>query len=108
MAREKILAYLDANRQRHVEQLCDFLRIPSISSQSALRSAPAAVRARARNRFATTWTSTCGAQAWNIRGIGREILGIHIRRPFTRLQRIWVKPGIGRGYEHCLIGIGWG
>jgi acetylornithine deacetylase/succinyl-diaminopimelate desuccinylase-like protein len=34
MASEKVLAYLDANRQRHVEQLCDFLRIPSISSQS--------------------------------------------------------------------------
>jgi acetylornithine deacetylase/succinyl-diaminopimelate desuccinylase-like protein len=34
MASEKILAYLDNNRQRHVDQLCEFLRIPSISSQS--------------------------------------------------------------------------
>jgi len=34
MASEKVLAYLDANRQQHVDQLCDFLRIPSISSQS--------------------------------------------------------------------------
>ena len=34
MASEKVLAYLEANRQRHVDQLCDFLRIPSISSQS--------------------------------------------------------------------------
>ena len=34
MASEKVLAYLDENRQHHVEQLCEFLRIPSISSQS--------------------------------------------------------------------------
>lgn len=34
MASEKVLSYLDANRQHHVDQLCDFLRIPSISSQS--------------------------------------------------------------------------
>ncbi len=34
MASEKVLAYLDANRQQHVDQLCDFLRIPSISSVS--------------------------------------------------------------------------
>ncbi len=34
MASEKVLAYLDRNRQRHVDQLCDFLRIPSISSVS--------------------------------------------------------------------------
>ena len=34
MASEKVLAHLDDNRQRHVDQLCDFLRIPSISSQS--------------------------------------------------------------------------
>ncbi|MGD9549009.1 MAG: dipeptidase [Candidatus Krumholzibacteriia bacterium] len=34
MASEKVLAYLDANRQAHLDQLCGFLRIPSISSQS--------------------------------------------------------------------------
>ena len=34
MASQKVLDYLDANRQQHVQQLCDFLRIPSISSQS--------------------------------------------------------------------------
>ncbi len=34
MASEKVLGYLDENHQRHVEQLCDFLRIPSVSSQS--------------------------------------------------------------------------
>ena len=34
MASQKVLDYLDANRQKHVDQLCDFLRIPSISSQS--------------------------------------------------------------------------
>ena len=34
MASEKVLAYLDQNRQRHVDQLCEFLRIPSISSVS--------------------------------------------------------------------------
>ncbi len=34
MALEKVLAYLDNNQQQHVDQLCDFLRIPSISSQS--------------------------------------------------------------------------
>ncbi len=34
MASEKVLAYLEANLSHHVEQLCDFLRIPSISSQS--------------------------------------------------------------------------
>ncbi len=34
MASEKVLAHLDAHRQEHVDQLCDFLRIPSISSQS--------------------------------------------------------------------------
>ncbi|MDX2473269.1 MAG: dipeptidase [Candidatus Krumholzibacteria bacterium] len=34
MASEKVLAYLDNNRQQHVDQLCDFLRIPSISSVS--------------------------------------------------------------------------
>jgi acetylornithine deacetylase/succinyl-diaminopimelate desuccinylase-like protein len=34
MASEKVLAHLDANSERHVDQLCDFLRIPSISSQS--------------------------------------------------------------------------
>lgn len=33
MASQIILEYLDANRRRHVDQLCDFLRIPSISSQ---------------------------------------------------------------------------
>lgn len=33
MASEKVLAYLDSNRQRHLDQLCDFLRIASISSQ---------------------------------------------------------------------------
>ncbi len=37
MASEKVLAHLDANRDRHVDQLCDFLRIPSISSQSVHR-----------------------------------------------------------------------
>jgi len=35
MASEKVLAYLDQHRQAHVEQLCEFLRIPSISSESA-------------------------------------------------------------------------
>jgi acetylornithine deacetylase/succinyl-diaminopimelate desuccinylase-like protein len=35
MASEKVLAYLDAHRQEHVAQLCDLLRIPSISSVSA-------------------------------------------------------------------------
>ncbi len=34
MASEKVLAYLDANRQQHLDQLCEFLRIPSISSES--------------------------------------------------------------------------
>ncbi len=34
MASQKVLEYLDAHRQQHVDQLCDFLRIPSISSQS--------------------------------------------------------------------------
>ncbi len=34
MASEKVLDYLDKHRQNHVDQLCDFLRIPSISSQS--------------------------------------------------------------------------
>jgi acetylornithine deacetylase/succinyl-diaminopimelate desuccinylase-like protein len=34
MASQKVLDYLDANKQKHVDQLCDFLRIPSISSQS--------------------------------------------------------------------------
>ena len=34
MASEKVLAYLEENRQRHVDQLCEFLRIPSISSQT--------------------------------------------------------------------------
>lgn len=34
MASEKVLAYLDARRQSHLEQLQEFLRIPSISSQS--------------------------------------------------------------------------
>lgn len=34
MASEKVLAYLDANRKQHLDQLCDFLRIPSISSES--------------------------------------------------------------------------
>jgi acetylornithine deacetylase/succinyl-diaminopimelate desuccinylase-like protein len=34
MALEKVLTYLDNNQQQHVSQLCDFLRIPSISSQS--------------------------------------------------------------------------
>jgi acetylornithine deacetylase/succinyl-diaminopimelate desuccinylase-like protein len=34
MASEKVLNYLDTHRQNHVDQLCDFLRIPSISSQS--------------------------------------------------------------------------
>ena len=34
MASEKVLSYLDAHQQEHVDQLCDFLRIPSISSQS--------------------------------------------------------------------------
>lgn len=34
MALEKVLAYLEAHRQTHVDQLCDLLRIPSISSQS--------------------------------------------------------------------------
>ncbi|MCB1181808.1 dipeptidase [bacterium] len=35
MASEKVLAYLDAHRQQHVDQLAAFLRIPSISSVSA-------------------------------------------------------------------------
>jgi acetylornithine deacetylase/succinyl-diaminopimelate desuccinylase-like protein len=35
MASEKVLAHLEANRDRHVDQLVDFLRIPSVSSQSA-------------------------------------------------------------------------
>ncbi len=34
MASKKVLEYLDDNRQEHVEQLCDFLRIPSVSSLS--------------------------------------------------------------------------
>jgi len=34
MASEKILAHLDDNRDRHVAELVEFLRIPSISSQS--------------------------------------------------------------------------
>ena len=32
MSRDKVLAYLDAHRDRHVAQLCDWLRIPSISA----------------------------------------------------------------------------
>jgi acetylornithine deacetylase/succinyl-diaminopimelate desuccinylase-like protein len=35
MASEKVLAHLEANRDRHVDQLVEFLRIPSVSSQSA-------------------------------------------------------------------------
>ncbi|MBU8870399.1 MAG: dipeptidase [Gemmatimonadales bacterium] len=34
MASQKVLKYLDANQKKHVDQLCEFLRIPSISSQS--------------------------------------------------------------------------
>jgi acetylornithine deacetylase/succinyl-diaminopimelate desuccinylase-like protein len=34
MAIDRVLAYLDANREQHLGQLCDFLRIPSISAQS--------------------------------------------------------------------------
>jgi acetylornithine deacetylase/succinyl-diaminopimelate desuccinylase-like protein len=34
MASEKVLSYLDAHQQQHLHQLCEFLRIPSISSQS--------------------------------------------------------------------------
>lgn len=34
MSREKVLAYLDQHRQEHIDQLCEFLKIPSISSQS--------------------------------------------------------------------------
>jgi len=34
MASEKILGYLDNHRDEHVEQLVEFLKIPSISSQS--------------------------------------------------------------------------
>ena len=34
MSMDPILNYLDKNRDRHVEQLCDWLRIPSISSVS--------------------------------------------------------------------------
>jgi acetylornithine deacetylase/succinyl-diaminopimelate desuccinylase-like protein len=34
MSIDKVLAHLDAHRQAHVEQLCQWLRIPSISSQS--------------------------------------------------------------------------
>jgi acetylornithine deacetylase/succinyl-diaminopimelate desuccinylase-like protein len=33
MSRETIFAHLDRNRDRHVAELCEFLRIPSISSQ---------------------------------------------------------------------------
>jgi hypothetical protein len=31
MALDDVLAYLHAHRQTHVDQLCDLLRIPSIS-----------------------------------------------------------------------------
>lgn len=34
---DPVLAYLETHRDRHVEQLCDWLRIPSISSVSAHR-----------------------------------------------------------------------
>ena len=34
MALDEVLAYLQAHQQKHVDQLCDLLRIPSISSQS--------------------------------------------------------------------------
>jgi acetylornithine deacetylase/succinyl-diaminopimelate desuccinylase-like protein len=34
MSMDPILSYLDEHRDRHVEQLCDWLRIPSISSVS--------------------------------------------------------------------------
>ena len=34
MSMDTILSYLDEHRDRHVEQLCDWLRIPSISSVS--------------------------------------------------------------------------
>ncbi len=34
MASEKVLEYLDNHQQKHVDQLCEFLRIPSVSSQS--------------------------------------------------------------------------
>ncbi|PID81822.1 peptidase M20 [bacterium DOLZORAL124_64_63] len=34
MASEKVLSHLEAHKQQHVQQLQDFLRIPSISSQS--------------------------------------------------------------------------
>jgi len=34
MASEKVLEYLQENRQLHLDQLCDFLRIASISSQT--------------------------------------------------------------------------
>jgi len=34
MTTDRVLAYLDEHRQQHLEQLCEFLKIPSISSQS--------------------------------------------------------------------------
>jgi len=34
MATDRVLTYLDTHRERHLEQLCAWLRIPSISSQS--------------------------------------------------------------------------
>ncbi len=37
MSLDRVLAYLDEHRQEHVDQLADFLRIPSISSLSAHR-----------------------------------------------------------------------
>ncbi len=37
MSLSRVLAYLAEHQDRHVEQLCDFLRIPSISSVSAHR-----------------------------------------------------------------------
>ncbi len=35
MSRDRVLAYLEQNAERHVARLCDFLRIPSVSSVSA-------------------------------------------------------------------------
>ncbi len=35
MSTDRVLSYLDEHRDRHLEQLCDWLRIPSVSSESA-------------------------------------------------------------------------
>ena len=69
MSLDQVLAYLQEHRQAHVDQLCDLLRIPSISSQS-----DHAADVRRAGEFCAAELRALGCEAEIVEGDGHPLV----------------------------------